>query len=184
MQHDSQSLALTVSFAAAVLALSASVSAPAPGQSTLPLRRKPPTHCWPRQKRSKLISSPSQRDGLFWPESDAPPTQFAAGVSKARAEGYKNQGATPTPYHGYYFRILMAQSPDARAGALDHVQHGLMIGGFGLVAWPAEYGVAGIKTFIVNQGRVIYEKDLGASTSASAEAMTTYSPDKTWRRVG
>jgi len=131
----------------------------------------------------KLISSPGQRDGLFWPESDAPPTKFAAGVNRAMAEGYRKQNGTPTPHHGYYFRILMAQGPNAADGAIEYVQHNSMIGGFGLVAWPAEYGVSGIKTFIVNQDRVIYDKDLGPSTTANAEAIATFNPDRTWSRV-
>jgi Protein of unknown function (DUF2950) len=131
----------------------------------------------------KLISSPGKRDGLFWPQSDAPPTQFAAGVKKAQSEGYQKEDNAATPYHGYYFRILTAQGPKARGGALDYVQHGLMIGGFGLVAWPAEYGVSGIKTFLVNQDDVIYEKDLGPSTGAAVKAMTVFDPDRTWRRV-
>jgi hypothetical protein len=130
-----------------------------------------------------LISSPGKRDGLFWPESDVPPTQFAAGVKRAESEGYTKENDTPTPYHGYYFRILMAQGPKARGGAMDYIQHGSMIGGFGLVAWPAEHGVSGVQTFLVNQDGVIYEKDLGPSTSATAEAMTTFDPDNTWRRV-
>jgi len=78
---------------------------------------------------------------------------------------------------------MMAQGRNARGGALDFVQHGLMIGGFALLAWPAEYRVSGIKTFLVNQDGVIYEKDLGSSTTAIAEAMTTFDPDKTWRLV-
>jgi hypothetical protein len=131
----------------------------------------------------KLISSPGTRDGLFWPGTDAPPTEFAAEVKRAQSEGYRKDGDKPAPYHGYYFRILLAQGPKARGGALDYVQHGSMIGGFGLVAWPVEHGVSGIKTFLVNQEGVIYEKDLGSSTSALAEAMTAYNPDTTWRRV-
>ena len=131
----------------------------------------------------KLISSPGKKDGLFWQESDAPPTRFAAGLKKAQSEGYRKEGDTPNPYHGYYFRILMAQGPNARGGALEYLQHGSMIGGFGLVAWPAEYRVSGIKTFIVNQDGVIYEKDLGSSTSTVAQAMTVFNTDKTWRRV-
>lgn len=131
----------------------------------------------------KLISSPGNRDGLFWPDPEAPPTLFSATVRKAQSEGYRKDGETPSVYHGYYFRIMMAQGPNARGGALDFVQHGLMIGGFALLAWPAEYRVSGIKTFLVNQDGVIYEKDLGASTTAVAEAMTSFDPDKTWRRV-
>jgi len=131
----------------------------------------------------KLISSPGTRDGLFWPGTDAPPTEFAAEVQRAQSAGYRKEGDKPTPYHGYYFRILLAQGPKARGGALDYVQHGSMIGGFGLVAWPVEHGVSGVKTFLVNHDGITYEKDLGPSTSALAEAMTAFNPDKTWRRV-
>jgi hypothetical protein len=131
----------------------------------------------------KLISSPGQRDGLFWPASDAPSTPFVNEVKRAQSEGYRKEGDTPSPYHGYYFRILMAQGPKARGGALDYIQHGSMIGGFALVAWPAEHGVSGVKSFIVNQDGIIYEKDLGASTTASAESMTAFNPDGTWQRV-
>jgi hypothetical protein len=128
----------------------------------------------------KLISSPGQHDGLFWPDLSAPPTEFAEGVAKAESEGYRKVGNTRTPYHGYYFKILTAQGPNVKGGALDYVQHDMMIGGFGLVAWPAEYGVSGIKTFIVDRDGIVYEKDLGPSTDSVAEAMTVYNPDKTW----
>jgi len=131
----------------------------------------------------KLISSPGKRDGLFWPGFDAPPTAFAEEVKRAKSEGYRKEGDKPTPYHGYYYRILMSQGPKARGGPMDYIQHGSMIGGFALVAWPAEHGVSGLKTFVVNQDGVIYEKDLGPSTSAAAEAMTAFDPDSTWRRV-
>ena len=131
----------------------------------------------------KLISSPDKRDGLFWPGSETPPTAFAENVKRAQSEGYRKEGDAPAPYHGYYFRILLAQGPRARGGALDYVQHGSMIGGFALVAWPVEHGVSGVKTFVVNQDGVIYEKDLGPSTSTTAEAMTAFDPDTTWRRV-
>jgi hypothetical protein len=131
----------------------------------------------------RLISSPGERDGLFWPGSDAPPTRFVAGVKMARSKGYAKADGTPSLYRGYYFRILFAQGPKARGGALDYIQRGSMIGGFALVAWPAEHGVSGIKTFLVNQDGVIYEKDLGPSTTAAAEAMTAYNPDASWQRV-
>jgi hypothetical protein len=131
----------------------------------------------------KLISSAGKRDGLFWPESAAPPTQFAERAKEAQAEGYRKESDTPAPYHGYYYRILTAQGPNARGGALDYIQHGSMIGGFGLVAWPAEYGVSGVKTFLVNQDGVIYEKDLGSSTSTVAGGMNAFDPDSTWHRV-
>jgi Protein of unknown function (DUF2950) len=131
----------------------------------------------------KLISSPGERDGLFWPGSDTPDTQFASRLETAESEGYRKHDDAPAPYHGYYFRILMAQGPNARGGAQEYVHDGSMIGGFGLIAWPAEHGVSGIQTFVVNHDGAIYEKDLGSKTSAAAQAITTFDPDRTWRRV-
>jgi hypothetical protein len=131
----------------------------------------------------KLISSPGKRDGLFWPGSDTPPTAFAENVKRAQSQGYRKEGDAPAPYHGYNFRILLAQGPKARGGALDYIQHGSMIGGFALVAWPVEHGVSGVKTFVVNQDGIIYEKDLGPSTGAAGQAMTAFDPDSSWRRV-
>jgi hypothetical protein len=131
----------------------------------------------------KLISSPGERDGLFWPGSDTPDTQFASRVETAESEGYRKSGDASAPYHGYYYRILKAQGSNAQGGARDYIHDGSMIGGFALIAWPAEHGVSGIQTFLVNQDGVIYEKDLGAETSAAAEGITTFDPDKTWRRV-
>lgn len=127
----------------------------------------------------KLISSPGKRDGLFWLGSDAPPTQLASDIRKAKSEGYQKG----TPYHGYYYRILLAQGDKARGGAIDYVQHGAMIGGFALLAWPAEHGVTGVKTFLVNQDGIIYEKDLGATTATVAENITKFDPDSSWKKA-
>lgn len=131
-----------------------------------------------RQYARHLVSTPGKKDGLYWPGGDSP---VAAAIAKATAEGY----ATPTgggrPYHGYLYKILMGQGPDAYLGARDYLVHGVMIGGFGLVAWPAEYGVSGIKTFIVNQDGVVYEKDLGPNTAVVSKAMTKFNPDKSWQ---
>jgi hypothetical protein len=129
---------------------------------------------------SKILSSPGKKDGLYWPGEDSP---VAAGFAKAVAHGYAPAaaGSAPRPYHGYYFKVLMAQGPDAAGGELDYLAHNLMIGGYALVAWPAEYGVSGIKTFIVNQDGVVYEKDLGPTTGTVAKAMTKFNPDKSWQ---
>ena len=131
----------------------------------------------------RLISSPGKRDGLFWPESDTPPTALGEKVKQAQSEGYRVQGERRIPYHGYYYRILLAQGPKAKGGVLDYVQHGSMIGGFGLVAWPADYRVSGVKTFIVNQDGIIYEKDLGPSTETAVNDIAAFDPDRTWHRV-
>src|SRR6202044_594780 len=86
------------------------------------------------------------------------------------------------PYHGYYFRVLKSQGPDAGGGAFDYVVNGKMIGGFALVAWPAEYGVSGIQTFIINHEGLVYGKDLGMNPLALARQMTRFNPDRSWRR--
>jgi hypothetical protein len=129
---------------------------------------------------SKIISTEGTKDGLYWAGEDSP---VAAAFARAVAEGYAFSGGTPRPYHGYFYKILRAQGPDAGGGAQDYFVHGLMIGGFALVAWPAEYGVSGIMTFIVSHDRVVYEKDLGPRSGALAKAMTTFNPDKSWRAV-
>jgi hypothetical protein len=87
------------------------------------------------------------------------------------------------PYHGYYYRILKAQGPDAEGGAMDYVVGGKMMGGFALVAYPAEYGVSGIETFLVNHRGKVYEKDLGATAGVVARQMTRFNPDKSWKLV-
>jgi hypothetical protein len=129
----------------------------------------------------KIVSTPGKQDGLYWEgASDAlVPKAFADAAAANLAEGAQK----PDRYHGYYFRILKAQGPDAAGGAFDYVVKGKMIGGFALVAFPAEYGVSGVQTFIVNHHGLVYEKDLGANTAALARQMTRFNPDKTWKPV-
>lgn len=118
------------------------------------------------------------RNGLYKPSAsrELVPERFA----EAAADG---PGAKPKPYHGYYFRVLTAQGPNAPGGAHNYVAGKYMIGGFGLIAWPAEYGVTGVHTFIVNQDGIVHEKDLGAMTATAAAAITKYDPDSTWQMV-
>jgi hypothetical protein len=132
----------------------------------------------------KISSSNGKRDGLYWNtapgevESPLGPV-FAA----ARAQGYKPGQRKPIPYHGYYFRILTAQGPDASGGAYNYVAQGKMIGGFALVAYPAVWDSSGVMTFVVNQDGVVYQKDLGPKTASIAGAMKAFNPDSTWTRV-
>ena len=127
----------------------------------------------------RIISTDGKKDGLYWPGEDSP---VAAPFAKAATQGYSfAKSEAPKPYHGYYFKVLTAQGPNANGGEQDYLVKKLMIGGFGLVAWPAEYGVSGIMTLLVNQDGVVYEKDLGPRTGILAKAMTKYNPDKTWR---
>lgn len=131
----------------------------------------------------RILSQPGKKDGLYWPASQgdnaSPLGELVAG---ATAEGYR-AGARPTPYHGYYFRILKKQGPDAPGGALDYVVDGKMIGGFALVAYPAEYRNSGVMTFIVNHTGQVFQKDLGPRTARIATSMTAYNPDKTWTKA-
>ena len=92
----------------------------------------------------------------------------------------KEQGAAPEPFHGYFFKILTRQGKHAPGGKYNYIINGNMIGGFALVAWPADYGETGIMTFIVNQQGRVYQKDLGPKTARIAGTMKDYDPDKTW----
>jgi len=128
----------------------------------------------------KIVSSPGKKNGLFWggEPDNLVPKAFADAAAAMFAEGKK-----PVPYHGYYFHILRAQGPDAQGGARTYVVKGQMIGGFALLAYPAEYGVSGIKTFIVNHRGTVYEKDLGPATGTLARQTTSFNPDKTWTAI-
>jgi Protein of unknown function (DUF2950) len=131
------------------------------------------------QYAQKIISTPGQRDGLYWQNADGTSGgPIGEAVAKAIEEGYSNKRE---PYHGYYFKILKGQGPAAPNGAIDYVIQGVMIGGFALIAAPAEYRVTGVKTFIINQDGIVYEKDLGPNTLELAKKIELYNPDKTWK---
>jgi hypothetical protein len=136
------------------------------------------------QYAQKFISTKGKRDGLFWETKPGEqPSPLGPLVARARGEGYKGAGGKPIPYHGYYYRLLMGQGKDAPGGAYDYVVRGKMMGGFGMVAYPAQYGSSGIMTFIVNHDGVVYQKDLGPKTASIAQSMTRFNPDKTWTAV-
>ena len=130
----------------------------------------------------KLISTQGQKDGLYWEGEPANliPKDFA---DAADAIAVGAASAKRTPYQGYYFHVLKAQGPDATGGAHSYIVKGEMIGGFGLIAYPAEYGVSGIKSFIVNQDGVVYEKDLGPTTASLARLTTQFNPGKGWEAI-
>ena len=88
-----------------------------------------------------------------------------------------------TPYHGYYYRMLTKQGASAPGGARDYLVNGLMIGGFAVIAWPAEYESSGVMTFIVNQDGIVYEQDFGPNTEKIVSEITTYDPGEGWRKV-
>jgi hypothetical protein len=134
------------------------------------------------QYAQKIISTPGKQDGLYWENSDGTPGgPIGKAVANAIAEGYAP--GTTTGYHGYLFKVLKGQGPAARLGQLDYVIEGVMIGGFALVAVPAEYRVTGVKTFLVSYDGIIYEKDLGSDSGKIVASMERYNPDKTWHRT-
>jgi hypothetical protein len=132
----------------------------------------------------KVLSDPGQKNGLYWPTDESePPSPLGPLVAEAQEEGYakaRSEAGKPNPYHGYHFRLLRAQGPHAPGGEQKYVVRGNMIGGFGVVAYPAEYGNSGVKTFIVNQDGVVYERDLGRGTARKAKAMTEFDPGPGW----
>ncbi len=134
----------------------------------------------------RLISREGEKNGLYWEAREGEEkSPLGLLIAKAAVEGYtgKRPIGKRSPYHGYYYKILKSQGKNAPGGEYDYIVKGKMIGGFALVAYPAEYGNLGIMTFIVNQDGVIYEKDLGKETEKIAAAMKKFDPDKTWKKA-
>ena len=133
------------------------------------------------QYAQRIISTAGTQDGLAWRKPDGSwDGPIGERVARAIAQGYSKRSE---PYHGYYFKVLTGQGPAAPLGQLDYVVKGAMIGGFALAAAPAEYGVTGVKTFIVSQDGVVYQKDLGAATASRFASMSRFNPDKSWEPV-
>jgi hypothetical protein len=134
----------------------------------------------------RILSSPGKMDGLYWPSAEGEPqSPLGPLVAAARAAGYRRSANTeePSPYHGYFFKVLTGQGSNAPGGAIDYIVNGRMIGGFGLVAWPARYGDSGVMTFMVNHDDVVYQKDLGPQTAKLAPAISRFDPDPSWQKV-
>jgi hypothetical protein len=133
----------------------------------------------------KFISDPGKKNGLYWEvKQGEAPSPLGPIMLQARGEGYQRKTpTTPVPFHGYYYRILTAQGKDAPGGAYSYLVKGKMIGGFAVVAYPAEYGNSGVMTFIVNHDGKVFQKNLGSNTASIAKGMKEYNPDKTWSEV-
>jgi hypothetical protein len=133
------------------------------------------------QYAQHIVSTPGKQDGLAWQNPDGGwGGPIGEKIARAIEQGYST-GAEP--YHGYFFKILKGQGPDAPLGEMDFVVRGVMIGGFALVAAPAEYGVTGVKSFIVSQDGIVYEKDFGSGTLDEFIRMDRFNPDKSWAPV-
>jgi hypothetical protein len=130
----------------------------------------------------RLVSTPGTKNGLYWPAAAGEPqSPIGAAVALATLTGYRvGSGA---PYHGYFYKILTKQGPKASGGEHDYIVNGKMIGGFALVAWPAEYGNSGIATIVVNHDGEDFEKDIGDATSKIASQITAFNPDDSWKKV-
>jgi hypothetical protein len=135
------------------------------------------------QFAQRLFSSPGQRDGLFW-TGDTGELEGVNGIvpvrSTAARGGTRDQ---PEPLFGYHYRILTSQGVNAAGGKRDFLLDGHLTGGFGLIAWPVEYGASGINTFIIDHLGQVFEKDLGIRSEEAAETILEFDPDKTWTKV-
>jgi hypothetical protein len=133
---------------------------------------------------NKLISTSGRKDGLYWPTAaDESPSPLGEEFANARAEGYLQPGsAASQPFHGYIYRLLTRQGPHTNGGAYDYLVNGELLGGFGLIAFPAEYGSSGVMTFMVNQDGVVYSRDLGPDTTQAAMNIREFDPGSMWTR--
>ncbi len=133
----------------------------------------------------KILSDEGQHNGLYWQAAEGE-AQSPIGplVASAVAEGYaKPPEGAPTPYRGYYYRVLTRQAKNAPGGPKNYIVGGKMTGGFAFVAYPAEYRSSGVMTFIVNEDGVVYQKDLGWKTDVLAKAMKEYNPGSGWQKA-
>jgi hypothetical protein len=130
----------------------------------------------------RFRSKPGTQNGLYWPVAEGEaPSPAGPLVADAEAEGY--EGGKRHPFHGYYFRILKSQGPNARGGAKDYVVDGKMTGGFAVLAYPVEYGSSGVMSFLVDSRGTVYQKDLGDATAETAKATKAFDPDPSWTRL-
>jgi len=139
-----------------------------------------------QQYAQVFASGEGQHNGLYWKTADGEPeSPIGPWVANAASAGYPQPkaGDAPTPFHGYYYRILTAQGKTAPGGAKSYIVNGAMTGGFAILAYPADYRSSGVMTFIVNQSGVVYEKDLGPKTAELASEIKVYAPDSSWKKA-
>jgi len=135
---------------------------------------------------ARVLSTPGQQDGLVWEVDAGDPSAVLPGpldLLKTVSDAVLGERDAGTPFLGYYFRMLYSQGPNAPAGAYEYRVNGHMVGGFALIAWPAQYGETGVMTFMLNQDHVIYERDLGAGTAATVGSISSFDPGEGWTPV-
>ncbi|HME31357.1 MAG TPA: DUF2950 domain-containing protein [Terriglobales bacterium] len=134
-----------------------------------------------KQYAQKFISDPGKQNGLYWESAEGQPrSPVGPLVAFATDEGYNLKSGAHQAFHGYYFRILDKQGPDAKGGAKNYIVNGKMTGGFVYIAYPATYNDTGVMTFIIDQNRAVYQKNLGKDTADLAKAIAEFNPDKSW----
>ena len=137
-----------------------------------------------KQYAQKFISDPGKQNGLYWESAEGQPrSPVGPLVAFATDEGYNLKSGAHQAFHGYYFRILDKQGPDAKGGAKNYIVNGKMTGGFAYIAYPATYNDTGVMTFIIDQNRAVYQKNLGKDTADLAKAIAEFNPDKSWTVV-
>jgi hypothetical protein len=138
-----------------------------------------------RQYAQRFISDEGKQNGLYWKTApDQPDSPLGPLAAYASSEGYTDSGKTSQPFHGYLYRIITKQGDQVEEGARDYIVDGNMTGGFAILAYPAEYCVSGVMSFLINQEGTVFEKDFGNNTADVAKAMTEFNPDGSWAPVG
>ncbi|MCM3872607.1 MAG: DUF2950 domain-containing protein [Pyrinomonadaceae bacterium] len=133
------------------------------------------------QYAQRIISTAGMQDGLAWQNMDGTwGGPIGEKIAQAIARGYSSR---TEPYHGYFFKVLKGQGPAAPLGEMDFLVKDVMIGGFALIAAPAQYRNTGVKTFMVSHDGVVYQKDLGPTTLEIFQTIDRFNPDKTWTPV-
>jgi hypothetical protein len=131
----------------------------------------------------RFVSEAGRHNGLYWPVSNADPVPSPMGqlAAQAAADGYRRSDMNRQPYHGYFFKVLTAQGPNAPGGARSYIVNGAMRSGFAMIAWPADYGLSGVMTFMIARDGMLREKDLGPDTGTLAPAIEAFNPDSSWK---
>ena len=142
------------------------------------------SHDGEKQYATKFISDPGKQNGLYWPEEPGKPkSPIGPQIAYATTEGARRQASLHKPFYGYYYGILTIQGYYASGGLRDYTRNGVMNRGFGFVAYPAKYGITGVMTFIINQDGIVFQKDMGATTTEEAPFMRQFNPDGSWLEV-
>lgn len=136
---------------------------------------------------ARFISEQGKKNGLYWPTGpNEQPSPLGPLAAEAAQEGYKagqSSRGESRPFYGYRFRMLTRQGNNAPGGALDYMVNGKLIGGFAIIAWPADYGNSGIMTFIMNHDGIVYQQNLGQATAKTASEINAYDPGPKWKRA-